>query len=84
MSNKEEKSAFFSDVEIKTLKNEINSNVDEVISNVASRQDRKEAESKKKSATKAESSDKGLCRFCLEVKITVRALAKHVLTKHTA
>jgi hypothetical protein len=52
MQTNKEKSAFDSCCQSDTSKNEINSNVDDVLSEVASKQDRKEAQSKKKPVTK--------------------------------
>ena len=45
-------------------------------------QDRKEAESKKKPGKKMGLKEEGRCRFCLEVKMQIKALAKHVKVKH--
>ena len=50
---------------------------------LASEQARKEAKRKKKLKVKAKNKEGGLCRYCLEVSLTPKALAKHVAGRHS-
>ena len=64
------------------LGKEISEDIEELLANTAQKYDRKEALGKKKPVTKEVSKKITRCRYCLDAKMQLRALPKHVKTKH--